>query len=125
MNQFRKKIVASILAIFLSLGFATQMRALTFNITYDASVTNQPNAAQIETAFGIATQTMQALYTNSSSVNITVYFSSSVGLGASQNTLWGSFDYETLTNALRSARTTTADSNSVASLPALDPAVST
>src|SRR5258708_31706581 len=79
MNQFRKKIVASVLAIFLSLGFATQTRALTFNITYDSSVTSQPNAAQIETAFGIATQTMQALYTNSSSVNITVFFSSSVG----------------------------------------------
>ena len=113
----------SVLAIFLSFGFATQVRALTFNITYDSSVTGQTNATQITNAFGIATQVMQALYTNSSSVNITVFFSSSVGLGASSTSFigGGSFSYSDLTNVLRAARTTAADSNSVASLPASDP----
>jgi hypothetical protein len=104
-------------------SLVSSAHALTFNITYDSSVTSQANAAQITNAFGIATQTIQTLYTNSSSVNIFVYFSSSVGLGASQTSFVGSggFLYPQLTNVLRSARTTAADSNSVASLPASDP----
>jgi hypothetical protein len=42
-------------------------------------------------------------------------------LGASDTTAYGPFSYAQLTNALRSTRTTIADSNSVASLPAVDP----
>ncbi|HEY5233506.1 MAG TPA: NF038122 family metalloprotease [Verrucomicrobiae bacterium] len=100
---------------------------MTFNITYDSSVTSQTNAAQIETAFGVATQTLQALYTNSSSVNITVYwgavgpFSGGIALGRNQSQAIGYYTYVQLTNALRATRTTLADSNAVASLPANDP----
>lgn len=126
MNPFRKKLATSSLAALLSLAFAPLSRALTFNVTYDSSVTSQPNAAQIETAFGIATQVIQTLYTNSSSLNITVYwgnvgpFSGGIGLGASQTQAL-SYSYAAITNALRATRTTVADSNSVASLPATDP----
>lgn len=104
-------------------GFAFSARALIFNVTYDASVTSLPNAAQIETAFGIATQTIQALYTNASSVNVTVFFSSDVALGESDGNYVGSgsFLYPQLKAVLSAARTTAADSNSVASLPANDP----
>jgi len=107
--------------------FLTQSaKPLNFNITYDSSVTSQANAAQIETAFGVATQTLQTLYTNYSSVNITVYwgavgpFSSGIDLGRSDASAY-SFSYTDITNALRATRTTIADSNSVASLPATDP----
>jgi len=109
--------------------FLTQSaKSLTFNITYDSSVTSQTNAAQIETAFGVATQTLQTLYTNSSSVNISVYwgavgpFSGGIALGRSQSEALGYYTYAELTNALWATRTTLADSNALASLPANDPA---
>jgi hypothetical protein len=95
--------------------------ALTISVTYDSSVTSLANAAQVETAFAAAAQTIQNLYTNPATINITVYFSSGVGLGQSSSALVGNPAYADLTNALRAARTTAADSNSVASLPAMDP----
>ena len=110
-------------------GQALSVGALTINVSYDSSVTSQPNAAQIESAFAAAVQTFQNLYTNAITVNITVYwgatgpFSAGVGLGASQTELTYDpfFGYLDLTNALRAARTTAADTNSVASLPPGDP----
>lgn len=91
------------------------------NPTYDASITNLSNATQVEAAFAAAAQTFENLYTNNITVNITVYFSSGVGLGESSTSLVGHPTYSQLTNALRAARTTAADSNSVASLPASNP----
>ena len=116
----------TVLAALCWLTLTPPARSLTFNITYDSSVTSQTNAAQIETAFGIATQTIQTLFTNNSTVNITVYwgatgpFSGGIGLGESSFTA-NYFTYAQITNALRATRTTLADSNSVASLPATDP----
>lgn len=95
--------------------------ALNFNLTFDSSITSQPNALQIETAFTNATLVFQALYTNTMAVNLTVYFSSGVNLGESQYGLIGNPSYGQVTNALRAARTTAADSNSVASLPPGNP----
>lgn len=117
------------LVLFTFFGFVLtpQVRAVTFNLTYDSSVTSQTNAAQIETALGIATQTIQTLYTNSSTVNVTVYwgavgpFSDGIDLGASQTEAIGYFTYAQLTNALSAARMTVAESNAVASLPPSDP----
>jgi hypothetical protein len=127
-NQFRKFFAMSGLAIFLSPGFAPLARALTINVTYDSSVTNIGTLAQVQTAFGAAAQTIQNLYTNASTVNITVYGPNhgpfgDIELGESETSFTGSsgFKYPQLTNALRAARTTAADSNSVASLPASDP----
>jgi len=109
-------------------ALACSTRALTINVTYDSSVTSLANAAQVEAAFGAAVQTIQNLYTNSSSVNVTVYWGNawpygSIDLGASNTQAYGAYPYAQLTNALRTMRTTVADSNSVASLPAIDPAV--
>ena len=95
--------------------------ALTFNLTFDTSVTSLANAAQVEAAFTNATQVFQNLYTNAMTVNITVLFSSGISLGESSTSLRGNPTYAQLTNALRTARTTAADSNSVASLPPSDP----
>jgi len=118
-----------VLTLLISFGLASPVRALTINVTYDSSVTSLANAAQVETAFATAAQTIQNLYTNPITANITVYwgatgpFTGGISLGASQTQLLGSpaFAYPDLTNALRTARTTAADSNSVASLPPSDP----
>ena len=116
----------------LVLGLCAGVRssqALTLNVTYDSSVTSLANAAQVEAAFGTAAQTIQNLFTNSSSVNITVYWGNAwpyggIDLGASDSLAYGPYSYSQLTNALRATRTTLADSNSVASLPSTDPAAS-
>jgi hypothetical protein len=106
-------------AIFLALALPAP--ALTFNLTFDSSVTSQPNALQIETAFINATLVFQNLYTNVMTVNITVFFLGGIGLGQSFTQETGNPSYSQLTNALRNARTTAADTNAVASLPPIDP----
>lgn len=109
------------------LFFVFPASALTISTTYDSSVTSSVNSAQIQSAFNKAAQYIQGLYTNPITINITVYwgatgpFSGGISLGASQSEVLGTITYDQLTNALRSARTTLADSNSVASLPASDP----
>jgi len=101
--------------------------ALIFNITYDASVTSATNSAQIQAGFAAATQIIQNLYTNPSTVNITVYwgpygpFTGGIGLGSSSTSFFGPFSYAQLTNALRSQSTTLWDNTALASLPATDP----
>ena len=94
---------------------------MVINLTYDSSITGLGNAAQVEAAISLAAQVLDTLYTNNITVNITAFFSSSVGLGESQTQETGNPSYSQLTNYLRTARTTLADSNSVASLPASDP----
>ena len=102
-------------------ALALPANAMTFNVTFDSSVTNLANAAQVEAAFTNATRVFQSLYTNVMTVNLTIYFSSGVALGQSGFGLTGNPTYAQVTNALRAARTTAADSNSVASLPPNDP----
>jgi hypothetical protein len=110
-------------------AWAQPVKAMTLNLTYDTSVTSlgAPLSAEIESAVNAAAQTLQNLYTNPITVNITVYwgatgpFSGGIGLGESSYVLVGNPTYSQLTNALRSARTTPADTNAVASLPAANP----
>lgn len=107
--------------------FALPAHALVFNTTYDVSVTSSTSSAQIQTGFNAATGYIQNLYSNNITINLTVYwgavgpFSGGIGLGASDTHFVGTVTYAQLTNALRSSRTTAADSNAVASLPASDP----
>src|SRR5271170_2603800 len=129
MSRKKNPLLRDGLLAFCLLVFSLSARALTINVTYDSSVTNIGTLAQVQTAFGAAVQTIQNLYTNSATINITVYaagagpFTNGVDLGESQTEFEGNnnFGYPQLTNALRLARTTLADSNSVASLPASDP----
>jgi hypothetical protein len=100
--------------------------AITIHVTYDASVTNLPNAAQVEAAFGTAVQLFEDLYTNNATIKITMYmgpagpFSGGISLGMSEFLLFD-FNYSQITNALFTHRASLADTNSVASLPAIDP----
>jgi hypothetical protein len=103
--------------------FPCPVRALVFNITYDPSVTSQPNAAQIEASYGVATQALSSLFTNNITLNITIIWGNT-GLGESSSDLIGNPSYVQLVNALKAARTTAADTNAVASLPVADPTVS-
>ena len=130
--MFRKAnpLTRNVLLVATTLALACSAHALTINVTYDSSVTNIGTLAQVQTAFGAAVQTIQNLYTNKSSVNITVYSANAgpftnIDLGESFTEFTGGFKdgflYSDITTALRSARTTLADSNSVASLPGSDP----
>lgn len=94
--------------------------AIVFNITFDSTVMSQPNAAQIEAAYGIVTNAFSSLFTNNITINITVSVEST-GFGNSSAGLIGNPTYVQVTNALKAAETTTADSNAVASLPPGDP----
>jgi len=98
-------------------------RALIINATFDSTITSQTNAAQIEAAFGAAVKMFQNQFTNPITVNLTVSFDPTVNLGANVCQLVGStgFGYANLVTALRNARTSAADTNAVASLPASDP----
>jgi hypothetical protein len=111
------------------LATALPVRSMTINLTYDTSVTilGAPTNAEVQAAVNAAAQTFQNLYTNPITVNITVYwgatgpFTNGIGLGRSQSAIVGNPTYSQLTNALRAVRTTPADTNAVASLPASDP----
>jgi hypothetical protein len=96
-------------------------RAMVINLTYDSSITGLTNAVQVEAAINLAAQVLDNLYTNVMTVNITFYFDPGVNLGESITFETGNPTYSQITNYLRNARTTLADSNSVASLPATDP----
>lgn len=140
-NNFREhnrsfvNIIAKWLVLmeFVALLLMQPARAFIFNVTYDSSVTNVGTPVQVgqmETAFAAATHFFQNQYTNPITVNLTIYwgtngpFGDGVDLGASHTHFIGNtnnFKYPQLTNALRSAQTSAADNNSVASLPASDP----
>ncbi len=128
--KFPSKIKSTILILATVLLCTVPARSMLINVTYDASVTSSASSAQIQTAFNAAAQYIQNLYTNNITINLVVYwgsfgpFSGGVGFGSSNTRFIGTFTYPTLTNALRSARTTAADSNAVASLPASDPIAS-
>jgi hypothetical protein len=110
-----------VLAILVIVFGQLRSHAMVINLTYDSSITGLTNAAQVEAAINTAAQTFDALYTNNITVNITVYFSSSVSLGESQTQETGNPSYSQITGYLRNTRTTAEDTNSVASLPASDP----
>jgi hypothetical protein len=100
---------------------ALPVRAMTINVTYDTTVTSQPNAAQIESAFGDVVGTFQDLYTNNITVDVTVYYETGIGLGESSTEFTGNPAYSDVIKALKASATTAEDSNSIASLPVSDP----
>ena len=120
-NPFHVAIRAFLATILLFSVGQRSADAMIINLTYDSSITGLGNAAQVEAAINTAAQVLETLYTNNIVVNITASFSSSVGLGESETEETGNPSYAQVTNYLRAARTTLADSNSVASLPASDP----
>ncbi|HEX3890181.1 MAG TPA: NF038122 family metalloprotease [Verrucomicrobiae bacterium] len=126
MKSSLNKFYRSGVVLFIALLLPLSARAMVINVTYDASVTSIGTLTQVQTAFGAAVQTITNLYTNACTINITVYGPNagpftSIGLGESSFFYDNGDSYSVVTNALRLARTTAADSNSVASLPASDP----
>lgn len=99
--------------------------ALTIVPTYDSSITSLANAAQIEGAFSNAAAAFENHFTNVAVINLNVFFTNNISLGASITKFIGNPTYAQLTNALHNARVSAADSNSVASLPASNPIAST
>ncbi len=109
---------ALIPALFLQLLLPA--RAIIINPTYDTSVTSSTNSAQIQAAFNTAAQYLENLYTNNSSLNVTVILGNT-SLGQSSFSYYPGFAYADVTNALHNLRNTAAASNAVASLPPNDP----
>jgi hypothetical protein len=115
--------IAVVFCLFFQVHLAS---ALTFNITYDTSVTASTNAAQISNAFAYAAQSFSDTFTNAATIYLTVYwgptgpFTNGISLGRSEFLLVSS-SYSEITNALRTHRASAADTNSVASLPVAAP----
>jgi hypothetical protein len=114
--------LAAVAAAALGLAAATPVQALTIVPTYDVSVTSDPRAAQIESAFAFAAKQFQFHYTDNVTVNITVIATPGTGtLGESLTALFPGFTYTQVRNALIADQSTGYDANAVASLPVADP----
>lgn len=119
--------LAKILSLIICTGISRNASALIINPVFNSNTSNSIYSAQIQSAFNTACSYVQSIVTNDITVNIGVYwggggpFSTNVGLGEAQFPRV-TLNYPQLTNALRAARSSAADSNAVASLPASDPA---
>jgi len=126
-RRFRQRMKKLFWAVLFVLALQVRfVSALTFNITYDASVTSLTNAAEVTNAFAAAVQPFSDTYTNVAKINLTIYwgpvgpFTSGISLGRSHFFLT-SVAYTNLTKALISHRASADDTNAVATLPATDP----
>jgi PEP-CTERM motif len=115
--------IASFLAIVLLVGVTPSRAALTFNTTFDSTVTSQPNAAQIESAFNFVTNEYSTLFPNTNiAINITLAAAPGTSiLGESSTFLAGAFNYADIRNALIANAVTANAITSVASLGVSDP----
>ena len=102
--------------------------ALTFNTTWDPSITSLANAATVEQAFTTAESRLSGILANPVSVNVNVSWGKlgtqalpTGALGASSTSLYGYFSYSQMKSWLTAAATTAADKAAVATLPATSP----
>ncbi len=103
---------AAVCALALS-GAALPSRApaLTIDATYDSSVTSNPNAAQIESAFNTIIAQFDALYVNPVTVNVTLHLAAGSFLGENDTVQTSPIPYSSFATALNS---TAAPSNAPA-----------
>lgn len=106
--------------ILVALSSAMSVRALTFNISYDSSVTNRADYAQIRTAIDYVVLEYTSLFTNAITINILIEADPTVGGGESWEEVTRT-TYSALRDALIARATTADELTSVASLPAADP----
>jgi hypothetical protein len=99
-----------------SLTFHETSRAVTFNLSFDGTV-----SAAAQTATTYAAQQLQFLYSDPITINVGVRASASVGLGQSTTALLGVLHYNNIRTNLTSHATTPTDTTAVASLGAVDP----
>jgi hypothetical protein len=100
-------------------GAAAQM---TIHLTFDPSVTSNPNSAAIQSACNFVAQEFQNNYSNAITINIVVVAQPGTGtLGSSSTAIIGPFSYAQVRGFLSSHATTADDATAVASLGAADP----
>ena len=108
-----------------ALGFTgVSAKALTFNITFDSSVTSLGNAADFEAATHYAAGQFQNLFSDPITINLTVKaIPGTSTLGSSDTNLQyaGTGSYVTVVSALAADATTATDASAVANLPVTDP----
>jgi hypothetical protein len=113
-----KQILMACAATGAGLALNAWARGLTIHLTFDSTVTSLGNASLVETATSAAAQTIQNLFTNSATINITVAASSDPNVfGMSSSFLVGS-DYTTIRSDLIAKATTASDTAANATLPA-------
>ncbi len=93
---------------------------LSFNTTFDSTVTSLADAASVESAFNYATAQFSSFFSDNITINIDVVAGNS-GLGGSNTGLTGIDTYTQVQNLLTSHATTADDTTAVANLPATDP----
>lgn len=107
------------------LGALPLRAGLTFDTTFDSSVTSLSNAAQWESAFTYAEDQYSNLFSNSVTLNITLDASQGTSiLGQSSTGLAGYYTYQQIKSALTASATSADDAIAVANLPATNPAAS-
>ncbi|HEY2148053.1 MAG TPA: hypothetical protein VGH32_08960, partial [Pirellulales bacterium] len=112
--------VRALLAI-AALSIASQASALIITPTYTATVTNLPNAAQIETAVNFAINQYQSVYSDPITLRITVDASPGTSVLGQSLTNLVSTSYSQVRTALIADAKTTTDSSMIANLSAANP----
>ncbi|MGD0769744.1 MAG: NF038122 family metalloprotease [Tepidisphaeraceae bacterium] len=111
----------AVLGVDLLPGFGSKPAwGLTFNLSYDSSVTSLSYASQVESATAYAAQQIENVITDPITVNINVVASSS-GLGGSGTGLTGIYAYSDVTALLSSHASTAVDATAVANFSSTDP----
>ena len=99
-DRSRARSVAFLAGAFLALASVLPAHALTIQATFDSSIVNAPDAADIENTINFATNEISSLYSNPGTVTILFKYSSGSFLGESNSSFY--FDtYATVTSELQ------------------------
>ncbi len=110
------------LSILALAGLASPAAALTIHLTFDPSVTSNPNSAGIQACCNFVAAQLQSNYTNAITVNINVVAAAGTSVfGQSSTALIGTFSYAQIRSFLTAAASGADDTAAVASLGAADP----
>ena len=116
------RVVLVILALTLAFSHHASASSITFNTTFDSSVTSLANAAQWESAFNYATSQYSSLFSDPITINL--IFKANPGtsiLGQSSTNLVGFLNYSQTVGALAADAKSADDATAVAHLPGTDP----
>jgi len=119
-QKFTTSISLITLGVTFTLAFSHRAEALTFDLSYDSSVTSSANASEIESATQFVADEYSSLFSNNVTLNIDVVASTSVGLSDSESSGY----YDTTYSQVRSALIKN-DPALASSLPATNPDIST
>ncbi len=124
MDNKNKITIIAALGIGFAIGFGRSANALTFNLSYDTSVTNDPNAASIEQATQLVANEYSSLFSNNVTLNIDVIgksLGSSGSIGTSSSSGYTSATYNRISTAIKN----NSPNINFSSLPSTDPGIST